>query len=308
MKTIYHPLPEEDRGPLAAMREAAAPIKGEMKIDPNARVPFDSMVEQTPAAEGVTYEAGNVGGVWGYWCRPMGTLKNAAVLYLHGGAYVIGSAQAYRPLAGQIATRAGADVFVVEYRLAPEHPFPGAVEDAVAAYRGLAGLGFTEIALAGDSAGGGLALVTLALVADEAKNGAGLRPQAAAVMSPWTDLTLSGASMETRAEADPVLTKGVLADAARLYLGSHDANDPLASPLAGDLAGLPPIRLHVGENEVLLDDTRRYADKADKSDSSEVHVWEGMPHVFPASLGTLAAAGIALDDIGDFIRQRLKHL
>ena len=134
MEIIHHRLQEEDREPLAKMREAAAPTKGQ--LGPDARVPFDSMMEQTPAAAGVTYAAGNVGSVWGYWCRPADAQAGAAVLYLHGGAYVVGSAQAYRHFAGQIAVRAEAAIFVAEYRLAPAHPFPGAADDAAAAYSG----------------------------------------------------------------------------------------------------------------------------------------------------------------------------
>ncbi len=306
MNIITHPLQEEDRETLEKMRQAAAPMKGH--LGPDVRVPFDSMVEQTPAAASVTYEAANVGGVWGYWCRPAAAQENAAILYLHGGAYVAGSAQAYRHFAGQIATRAGTAVFVAEYRLAPEHPFPGAVDDADAAYRGLADLGFTEIALAGDSAGGGLALATLAAAAASAQDGSGVMPKGAAVMSPWTDLSLSGASLETRAEADLMLTKASLADMAHLYLGSHDPRDPRVSPLFGDLNGFPPILLHVGDTEVLLDDSRCYGEKAAAEGvRAEVHVWEGMPHVFPASLGILAAAEPALDNIGAFLRRCLDN-
>ena len=286
------------------MREAAAPTKGQ--LGPDARVPFDSMMEQTPAAAGVTYAAGNVGSVWGYWCRPAGAQAGTAVLYLHGGAYVVGSAQAYRHFAGQIAVRAEAAIFVAEYRLAPAHPFPGAADDAAAAYSGLAGQGFTEIALVGDSAGGGLALATLAAAAASVRTGSGVMPKGAAVMSPLTDLSLSGASLDTHAEADPVLTKAVLADMAHLYLGSHDPRDPRVSPLFGDLIGFPPILLHVGEDEVLLDDARRYGEMAETAGVRvEVHVWAGMPHVFPASLGLLAAAEPALDGVGAFLRRCL---
>ena len=280
------------------------PMKGSV-TGPSARDMFDELMENTPATDGVTYEKGDVGGVPGSWCRPKDAAAAAAILYFHGGAYVAGSASAYRHFVGQFATRARVATFVPEYGLAPEHPFPAAVDDAQAAYQGLVEQGLTKIALAGDSAGGGLALVLLSLLAAKARNGSTLRPIAAAVMSPWTDLALSGSSMETRAGADPLLTKDSLASTAQLYLGAHDARDPRASPLYGGLAGLPPVRIHVGEDEVLLDDSLRYGERLDSEGGTiQVHTWEGMIHVFPSSLANLQAAKEALDDIGDFLRQQ----
>jgi len=127
-------------------------------------------------------------------------------------------------------------------------------------------------------------------------------------MSPWTDLSLSGTSVETRAEADPFLTKAILAAKAHDYLGQQDARDPLASPLFGDRTDLPPVMLHVGEDEILLDDSRRYAERfAAKDEESQLHIWAGMPHVFASSIGTLAAAEMALDDIGTFLFQQLHN-
>jgi acetyl esterase/lipase len=163
-------------------------------------------MENTPAADGVTYEKAAVGGVPGWWCRPDNDSTAAAILYLHGGAYVAGSARAYQHFAGQVAARAKVAAFVPEYGLAPEHPFPAAVDEAQSSYQGLVEKGFGKIALAGDSAGGGLALVLLSLLAAKALDSSRLRPIGAAVMSPWTDLALSGASMETRAEADPLFS------------------------------------------------------------------------------------------------------
>ena len=303
MVTIQHPLQAADREVMAAIRQAAAPSKGQLEQDT-----FDAMLEQTPAASGVIYDAAEVGGVPGWWCRPVDPTENTAILYLHGGAYAIGSARAFRHMAGQIAARAKAVTFVAEYRLSPRSPFPGAVEDALAAYKGLVAEGFTSIALAGDSAGGGLALVTLSHTVAEALHGTGLRPRGAAVMSPWTDLSLSGTSVETRAEADPFLTKAILAAKAHDYLGQQDARDPLASPLFGDRTDLPPVMLHVGEDEILLDDSRRYAERfAAKDEESQLHIWAGMPHVFASSIGTLAAAEMALDDIGTFLFQQLHN-
>jgi monoterpene epsilon-lactone hydrolase len=301
---IQHSIHLLDRVAMAALRLMVGSMKG--SLGPSSREQFDELMEKTPAANGVTYEEEDVGGVAGWWCRPDDAIAGAAILYFHGGAYVVGSARAYRHFAGQVAARAKVCAFVPEYGLAPEHPFPAAVDDAQACYRGLVEKGFGKIALAGDSAGGGLALVLLSLLVAKARDGSALRPVGAAVMSPWTDLALSGASMEARAEADPLLTKESLASTAQLYLGGHDPRDPLVSPLYGDLAGLPPVRMHVGEDEVLLDDSLRYGERIESQGGTvQVHTWQGMTHVFPSNVALLHAAKEALDDIGNFLRQQL---
>jgi acetyl esterase/lipase len=298
---IHHPINLLDRVAIAAMRLMVGSMKGSL-TGPSSREQFDELMEKTPAAEGVTYVEGDVGGVAGWWCRPEDAVAGAALLYFHGGAYVVGSARAYQHFVGQVAARAKAVAFVPEYGLAPEHPFPAAVDDAQACYRGLVEKGFGKIALAGDSAGGGLALVLLSLLVTKARDGSALRPAGAAVMSPWTDLALSGASMETRAEADPLLTKESLASTARLYLGGHDPRDPLASPLSGVLAGMPPVRMHVGEDEVLLDDSLRYGERFESQGGTvQIHTWQGMTHAFPSNIALLHAAKEALDDIGSFL-------
>jgi acetyl esterase/lipase len=300
----HHPLDPLDRNAMAKMRSMVESTKGTV-TGVSAREPFDDLMERTLPADGVTYEKAEVGGVFGWWCRPNNAPNDAAILYFHGGAYVVGSAQAYRHFVGQIAVRARVSAFVPEYSLGPEHPFPAAVVDAQASFAGLVERGFARIALAGDSAGGGLALSLLSLVVAEAGEGTRMLPAGAAVMSPWTDLALSGASMETRAEADPLLTKKSLAAAARIYLGEHDLRDPRASPLYADLAGLPPVRIHVGEDEVLLDDSIRYGERLENASGTvQVHTWEGMIHVFPSNIASLRAAKQALDDVGSFLRQQ----
>jgi monoterpene epsilon-lactone hydrolase len=297
---VRHSLSEKDREAVAAMRREVAAFKGKMG-DPSARPPFDEVMEHTPDARDVTYEKVAVGGVPGVSCIPQGAHPGAKILYLHGGAYVLGSANAYRHFASQIAARAKAAVFIAEYRLAPEHRFPAALEDAKAAYRGLVEGGARKIAIVGDSAGGGLALALLSIVQSE-----GVAPVAAVAMSPWTDLALTGGSLEDRANDDPLLTKEMLSKTSASYLNGHDPWDPLASPLYGALAGRPPIQLHVGTSEVLLDDTRRYAEKARAAGvEAEAHVWEGMTHVFPSSVGTLEAAEKALSLLGAFLDERL---
>ncbi|SHN40098.1 alpha/beta hydrolase fold [Rhizobacter sp. OV335] len=232
---------------MVGMREQVAPMKGSI-TGPEARPLFDSMMLHVAAAPGVTYETATVGGFDGAWCRPVDAADaSAAILYFHGGAYVIGSAQAYRNFVGQVVARTKTAAFVPEYGLAPERPFPAAVDDARAAYAGL-----------------------------------------------------------PRAEADPLLTRDSLATTARLYLGEHSARDPLASPLHGNLADLPPVLIHVGEDEILLDDSRRYADRVHGQGGwCEVHVWEGMVHVFQSYLELLRAGKESLKAISEFLEHQL---
>jgi len=303
--TVHHSEHLADRAAMLAMRAMLA-LQPAADLGPGGRAAFDELMAKTPAATGVTYDAATVGGVPGWWCRPADAGPHAAILYLHGGAYVVGSAQAFRNFAGQIAARAKAAAFVADYGLAPERPFPAAVDDADAAYRGLAGAGFLRIAIAGDSAGGGLALVTAARMTQAAREGSVPRPAAVVAMSPWTDLALTGDSIATRAGQDPLLTPAALESARQLYLGRTDPNNPRVSPLHGEVADLPPVLLHVGEDEILLDDARRYASRLQKAGVvAELHVWEGMVHVFPANLALLRAAREALDSTGDHLRHNL---
>ncbi len=216
------------------------------------------------------------------------------MLYLHGGVFAFGSARAFRNMAGQIVARSGVPVFVADYRLAPEHPFPAALDDARAAQRALvAQFGAARVALAGDSAGGGL---VLSLLQEDLAVGAGAR--CGVLLSPWTDLALGGASIETKAADDPVLTRAALERGAHHYLGEHDRRDPHASPIYGPSGGTPPIQIHVGTAEILLDDSLRLASRY----RVEVHVWEGLPHVFPGSVGLFEAGRTALDLVGAFLR------
>jgi len=301
--TVYHDEHLLDHAAMLAMRAVIA-LHPAAEIGPAGRSAFDALIEKTPAADDVTYEAATQGGIPGWWFRPAEAAADGVILYLHGGGYVVGSAKAYRNFAGQIAVRANASLFVADYGLAPERPFPAAVEDAEASYRAMAVAGFSKIALAGDSAGGGLALVTMARMAQAARDGVVPFPVVAAVMSPWTDLALTGDSMETRAAHDPLLTRAALERSRQFYIGQGDAKNPWASPLYGALTGLPPTLLHVGEDEILLDDARRYANLLTAAGSpAELHVWQGMVHVFPANLALLQAAREALDITGDFLRR-----
>ena len=302
MTITQHPLAAQDGDAMAKIRVATAAAKGQLD-----RAAFNAMMEHVAQAPSIRYEAEEIGGITGWWCRPPGAAqKTTAILYLHGGAYIVGSAKAYRNFAGHIASRSSAAVFIAEYRLAPEHQFPAAFDDALAAYHGLVKQGFDNIALAGDSAGGGLALALSSKIVAEAHRIAGPKPKGIAVMSPWTDLDLTGATLKTRAEADPFLTKAALESAAELYVGPNDPRDPMVSPLYGSHGGLPQIRIDVGDDEILLDDARRYAERIKAAGGvCEVHIWAGMPHVFASNIGVLAASDAALGDIGRFLRKRL---
>jgi len=253
--SVVHPLSREDSAAMTGLRSAVAGMKGKLE-GVAARGPFDGIMERVAAPGGVRFEADTVGGISGLWARPTQGRKEAAILHLHAGWFKWGTASAFRNLVGHIATGAGLDAFIPDYRLAPEHPFPAAVKDAEACYRGLVDRGIKRIAITGDSAGGNLALVPLSVATAQAGS-AGIAPEGAVVLSPVTDLALTGESFETRAEADPFFVRPQVAGLVRSYLGKSDPKNPLASPLYENLAGLPPVRVHVGDDEVLLDDSRR---------------------------------------------------
>jgi len=304
-RIVIRPLDPDDATTISRIEAAARPYKGaRWRIE--ARTQYDALMEGVSPRGDVTFESDTVGGVPGLWVRPASSRPDEALLHLHGGWFHAGSARAYRHLVGHIAARTGTRAFVPDYRLAPEHPFPAAVDDVLATYQGMDDRGIRRLAVTGDSAGGNLALVLASSVAGKQVSAKAVLV-GAAVISPVTDLTLSGATYETRAEADPYFTRQQVAELVRSYLGSADARDPLASPLHGRLSGLPPIRMHVGDDEVLLDDSRRYVERAvaDGVDA-RLDVWTGMPHGFPASVGTIKASAQALDAIGTFLTERLQ--
>jgi monoterpene epsilon-lactone hydrolase len=303
---MIHPLDADDASMIARLRAAVRAQKG-APWTIEARPAYDALLEGVAAPDGVTFEPGSVGAVSGLWVHPVSSRPGEALLHFHGGWFHAGTATAYRHLVGHIATRAGARAFVPDYRLAPEHPFPAAVDDVVATYRAMDDNGIRRVAVTGDSAGGNLALVLASCVAGRTVSARAVLV-GAAVLSPVTDLTLSGASYETRAEADPYFTKQQVAGLVRSYLDGADASDPLASPLHGRLSGLPPIRVYVGDDEVLLDDSRRYVERAIAAGvDARLDIWTGMPHGFAAGIGSIKASGQALDAMGTFLTARLSH-
>jgi epsilon-lactone hydrolase len=301
--TVFHPISEADRTAMASLRGIVESNKGRLR-GTAARVPFDAIMEHVAVPEDVTFEASAVGGVPGWWSKPKDAQPDAVVLHIHGGWFNWGSAKAFRNLVGHLAMHAGAVAFTPDYRLAPEHPFPAASEDVRACYASLIELGYKKIAVTGDSAGGALALELL-LSLKEFKLNYQVIPIAGVALSPVTDLSLSGTSWTTRATADPYFTQPQVAELVRSYLNGADPNNPAASPLDADLTGLPPIRIHVGDDEVLLDDSVRFVDRALAAGvDAQLDVWEGMVHGFLGSVGHLSASTQAFQQIGSFLSER----
>ncbi len=238
------------------------------------------------------------------WLRPPDVRSDAAVLYLHGGGYVIGSPRSHRHLAAAIARAAGTRALLLDYRLAPEHPFPAALDDAVAAYEWVLahGIAPARIVVAGDSAGGGLTVAMLLALRERRLP----RPAGGVCISPWVDLTFGGASYTTRAAADPIVTREGIKAMAEAYVGTGDRKAPLISPLFADLRDLPPLLVHVGTDEVLLDDARGLAERA-RSAGVDVTLeeWPAMIHVWHWFLPMLDEAQGAVANIGTFVRARI---
>lgn len=258
---------------------------------------------ETQAPDGVTCTPVDAGGVSAEWSVAAGVDEAKVVLYVHGGGYVMGSAGSHRDMTGRLSKAAGARVLSLNYRLAPEHPFPAPVDDAVAAYRWLLAQGISpgNIAVAGDSAGGGLAIATLLSLRDAGEP----LPAAGIGISPWVDMEGTGESMTTRAAVDPVVQKEGLLGMAKLYLGDADPKSPLAAPLHADLGGLPPLLLQVGDAETLLDDSTRLAEKARAAGVDvTLKVWDEMPHVWHLFAPILPEGRQAIDEIGSFFQTR----
>jgi epsilon-lactone hydrolase len=238
------------------------------------------------------------------WLRPPSAAAGRVVLYLHGGGYVIGSPRSHRHLAAAIAGAAGTSALSLDYRLAPEDPFPAAVDDAVAAYRWLLEQGTSpeHVVIAGDSAGGGLTVATLVALRDARVP----LPAGGVCISPWVDLTFSGHSYQTKAAADPIVRRPGIDEMARAYLGTTDPRTPLASPVFADLRGLPPLLIHVGSDEVLLDDAVQLAERAKAAGvPATLEVWDRMIHVWHWFLPMLEEAETAIQTIGRFCRTRM---
>jgi acetyl esterase/lipase len=257
-----------------------------------------------PVADDIAVERVDAGGVPAEWSLAPGSNRDRVLVYLHGGGYCSGGLDSHRRLVTEAGRAAGARTLALDYRLAPENPFPAALDDALAAWSWLRGQGIAagQIALAGDSAGGGLSLALMMLLRDRGED----LPACAWLISPWTDLTLSGPSLDENDAADPLIHRGYLAELAGAYLPPGlDPADPRVSPLFGDLAGLPPLLIHVGSSETLLDDAVRLARRAGAAEVPvTLRVWPHMIHAFPMWNGGLDAGRRALREAGAAMRRR----
>ena len=257
-----------------------------------------------PAEPDITSQPVVANGVNAAWISAPGAAADRAVLYLHGGGYIMGSLNTHRDMMGRISRAARARVLGLDYRLAPEHPFPAAVDDTVAGYRFLLdqGLPPSRLAIAGDSAGGALTLAALIAGRD-----AGLpMPAAAVCLSPFLDLEGTGESIKTRADVDPIATPEVIDVWAKAYLAGADPRTPLANALFADLHGLPPLLIQVGDHEVLLDDSTRLAERAQAAGvSAELEVWPEMIHRWHSYAAVLPEGQQAIDGIGTFLRKQI---
>jgi epsilon-lactone hydrolase len=281
---------------------ASQPKVGAATSIEEQRAGMEAQLGSAPLPDDVTVNEIRIGALLADWVTMPNSANGRVVLYLHGGGYVMGSRRTHRELAARIARDASARVLVLEYRLAPEHPFPAAVDDATEAYRWLRKQGFaaSSIAIAGDSAGGGLTLATLLKLRDAGD----ALPACAVLLSPWTDLDGTGASAQPGGADDPMIPLAALRDMGKIYAQQSTAN-PLASPLHANFKGLPPLLIQVGTRELLLDDSTRVADKARAAgvtvrleiEEGAFHVWQAMP--------ALPEAVEAVKRIGAFVRERI---
>jgi epsilon-lactone hydrolase len=264
---------------------------------------WDEAAAQAELPAGIASTRVEAGGVPAEWVALAGAAERRALLFFHGGGFTTGSCVTHRGLAAHLHLASGAPVLLLDYRLAPEHPFPAAVEDGAVAYEWLLAQGWRpdRLAVGGDSAGAALALATLLRLRER-----GVRlPAAAVLLSPWVDLALTGASLETHAAVDPLVSRAGLASAASYYLAGADPTDPLASPLYADLRGLPPLLIQTGGDEVLLDDAARLAARAsDAGTAARLEIWDEMWHVWHGWADACPEARDAIERVGAFLRER----
>ncbi len=280
------------------------PALGDLSIQ-EQRAAMESDFTQLPLAPDVRCEAVDAGGVPAEFVSTPESDEGRVIYYLHGGGYVIGSIITHRDIASRLARAAKARILLVDYRLAPENPFPAAVEDSVAGYRWLLSSGVKpgRVVIAGESAGGGLTAATLVALKEAGEP----LPAAAVCVSPWADMECTGESMVTRADADPMVQRDTLLEMTRTYLGDTDPRSPLASPIYADLTGLPPLLIQVGTAEVLYDDAKRLAEKAESAGVEVVlEPWEDMIHMWHSFAHMLPEGQQAIDRMGEFVQKHAK--
>lgn len=283
------------------IQHAFAPKAGKVDVR-RERVELDGLGAMFKLPAGIKADRAVAGGVPAEWLVPPDLSHGRVVLYLHGGSYICGSPDSHRSLAGNIAIASRARALVIDYRLAPEHPHPAALEDAIAAYRWLIGnqVDPRNMAVAGDSAGGGLALALLVSLRDQNIP----LPAAGICLSPWTDLAFTGESWESKAAVDLVIYRYKELEFARMYLGGLNPKTPLASPLYADLKGLPPLLVQVGTDEVLLSDAVRFVGRARQAGvDAVIEEWDRMQHVWQFAASFIPEGRRAIARIGEFIER-----
>ncbi len=270
------------------------------KTEPNTiRVGFERVSNLTKFPRFVTKEEVKYAGSAAAWFTPDDYSKSKTILYLHGGGYVMGSYNTHRALIGRIARAAGCKALAINYRKAPENAYPLALEDVLAAYKQMIADGYENIFIMGDSAGGGLTLALLQLIRKQKLP----KAAGAVLLSPWTDLTLSGDSIESKKHNDPLITPYLLKIFAKRYYANADPTDPLLSPHFADVKGFPPTLIQVGGNEVLFDDSIRMANKLKEAGVKvQLNIYDNMMHVWQFFGGIVPEANKAIDEIGEFVK------
>ncbi len=268
------------------------------------RISYENMLASMPMADDIDTERVGAGGVPAEWLRAPGAQADRVMLYFHGGGYVVGSMRTHRTMLSHMSRASGFSVLGLDYRLAPENPFPAPVEDALAAYRWLLHRGIEpgNIVLGGDSAGGGLVVSALVAIRYAGEP----MPAAGVCISPWVDMEATGESFTTNAHVDPSVSRERILNIAKVYLAGKHPRAPLASPLYADLHELPPLLSMVGSIETLLDDARAITERAQAAGVEAVlEIWDDMPHVWTHFAPILPEGQQAVDRIGDFIRHQL---
>jgi len=293
---------QEAKNVMNLMSMMKLPDAGELPIELCRQVLADMMSLSLPPA-GCRFEPVNAGGPEALWVKAVSADDTAVILYLHGGGYTMGSPQTHAGFTGLLSELSRLSVLSVDYRLAPENPYPAAIEDSLSAYRWLLrqGVSAESIVVGGDSAGGGLTFATMLKLKEREE----ALPAAVFAVSPWVDLAVTGESIEINAARDPMITRSGLDYMAGLYAGHADVRLPFISPLYADLRGLPPVLIHVGTCEMLLSDSLRIAASLENSGvDCTLRVWEDLFHVFH-SVVSLPEAIMATEDIAAFVRNRV---
>jgi epsilon-lactone hydrolase len=295
----------EEAAQFHALLEALSGEEASGRPIEEARAASALWAAATAEPEGVTYQPVDADGVAAEWVTPAGADPDRAILYLHGGGYTLGSIESHRKLVGHLVRAARIKGLIIDYRLAPEHPFPAGLDDAVSAFSWLlrSGLSADHIGLGGDSAGGGLGLATALALPER-----GLpAPAGLVLLSPWTDLASTGESLTTNLGKDLLLSRGEGDNPGiAWYAGDHDVTNPLISPLYADFRGFPPFIVHVGSHELLLDDSTRLAERASAAGcDATIEVWPEMQHVFQIAAGNVPESDASVAALGEWLAKRL---